>query len=186
MSSELVSVEELILDYLRRWPQEANTANAFLNFIRDERQPFHRETLVGHITSSAWIVDPSGQNVLLTHHKKLNMWIQLGGHADGDSDLLSVALREAQEESGIKRFETVSRSIFDLDIHPIGVHKDVAAHLHYDVRFALKALDTATTISDESHDLHWVSLDEIEKYTAESSMLRMSAKWRVLQDSFQS
>src|SRR5690606_26123820 len=85
--------------YAARWPREEETARLFLALLDDPREPFRRERLAGHFTASCWLVDGAGARVLLTHHRKLGRWLQLGGHADGDRDLARVALREAEEES---------------------------------------------------------------------------------------
>jgi 8-oxo-dGTP pyrophosphatase MutT (NUDIX family) len=105
----------------------------------------------------------------------------LGGHADGDPDVLAVALKEAREESGLEDFEPLGGGIFDLDIHPIPARKDEPEHLHYDVRFVLRAMGpTAYTVSEESHDLRWVRLEEVVGLTEEESMMRMVRKWAAL------
>jgi 8-oxo-dGTP pyrophosphatase MutT (NUDIX family) len=100
-----------------------------------------RELLHGHLTASAWIVNAGHTHALMTHHRKLNRWLQLGGHADGDLDLKRVALREAQEESGLKSIHCLSSAPFDVDVHTIPARADVPEHLHYDVRFLFAADD---------------------------------------------
>src|SRR4051812_47678787 len=85
---------------------------------------YDRENLPGHITGSSWIVDEARQHVLLTHHAKLNKWLQPGGHADGDENILRVSLREAEEETGLKDLRLLSHEPFDIDIHTIPVRKD--------------------------------------------------------------
>jgi 8-oxo-dGTP pyrophosphatase MutT (NUDIX family) len=114
----------------------------------------------------------------MTHHKKLGKWLQLGGHADGESDLLKVALREATEESGIQQFKVLSEEIFDLDIHGIPQNNSELGHLHYDVRFLIEADPTgeAVIISDESHDVSWIQIADVAKLNAEVSIQRMINK----------
>lgn len=146
------------------------------SFVEAFDNCFDRELLVGHITGSAWIVDTSGTKALLTHHKKLNLWVQLGGHADGDSNVQRVAEREAEEESGIKDLRPVASDIFDIDIHEIPARKNEPAHYHYDCRFLLQARSMDYVVSDESHDLKWIPLDQMEAYTTEESVLRMVRK----------
>lgn len=163
--------------YGDRWPEEASTLNSFITFIESYPDCFKRSNDYGHVTGSAWLVDPSGNLVLLTHHKKLNAWVQLGGHADGECNILSVAVREAREESGIHSIEVVSPEIFDIDIHTIPPAGDVNAHLHFDVRYALRAHHINHIKSDESHELVWVDVTAIDSYTSEESMLRMAQKW---------
>ncbi len=172
---------ELLEEYGKRHPEEGGVIGGFLDFVRSEPQCFERTLAKGHITGSAWIVSEDGGEVLLTHHRKLDRWLQLGGHADGDADVLAVALKEAREESGLEDFEPLGGGIFDLDIHPIPARKDEPEHLHYDVRFVLRATGpTAYTVSEESHDLRWVRLEEVVGLTEEKSMLRMVRKWAAL------
>src|SRR5688572_4112798 len=90
-----------LADYRRRWPDEADVIDLFVELLGDAADPFRRERLGGHFTASAWLVARDGRRVLLTHHRKLGMWLQLGGHADGERDFARVALTEAQEESGL-------------------------------------------------------------------------------------
>lgn len=138
---------------------------------------FERTHLPGHITGSAWITDAAHKHVLLVHHAKLNRWMQPGGHADGDENVLGVALREAEEETGLRHFNTVSDIPFDVDIHTIPARKDFPEHLHYDVRFLLEAdSKEQIVVSEESHDVKWVALDALEKFTRERSVLRMKEK----------
>lgn len=163
--------------YGARWPDEAETLHSFIGFIESDPCCFERSNAYGHVTGSAWLVDPTGNLVLLTHHKKLNVWIQLGGHADGESNILSVAIREAKEESGIHSIDAVSLEIFDLDILTVPRAGAMSAHLHFDIRYALQAQHTNHSKSDESHDLVWVDVTKIDAYTSEVSMLRMAQKW---------
>lgn len=146
-------------------------------FVLDNADCFERTLLIGHVTGSAWILDEHNQKTLLTHHRKLNKWLQPGGHADGDSDVSRVALREAREESGLKGLSLASSNIFDIDIHLIPARKDEPEHYHYDCRFLIRCNgDETYSVSDESHDLAWISLVDIEKYTNEVSILRMVEK----------
>ena len=166
-----------LADYAAKHPDETETVGRFIDFVRTEGDCFERSLAVGHVTGSAWIVNADGSQVLLTHHRKLDRWLQLGGHADGDPDVFAVALKEAREESGLSEFEAVIEGIFDLDIHPIPARKSDPEHLHYDVRYLLRATGaTDYVVSDESHDLRWVPLDEVTTLTTEDSMTRMVRK----------
>lgn len=165
--------------YQAQHPAEAETVARFIRFVETQADCFERALLEGHVTGSAWIVDASGTRVLLTHHRKLDAWLQLGGHADGDPDVMAVAVKEAEEESGLCDFEAIAEGIFDLDIHPIPERKGVPEHLHYDVRYVLRANgSTDYVVSEESHDLRWVPLGEVSTLTTDESMLRMVRKWQ--------
>jgi 8-oxo-dGTP pyrophosphatase MutT (NUDIX family) len=166
-----------LADYAAKHPDETETVGRFIDFVRTEGDCFERSLAVGHVTGSAWIVNADGSQVLLTHHRKLDRWLQLGGHADGDPDVFAVAMKEAREESGLSDFEAVIEGIFDLDIHPIPARKSDPEHLHYDVRYLFRATGaTDYVVSDESHDLRWVPLDEVTTLTTEDSMTRMVRK----------
>ena len=166
-------------DYRVRWKNEADTVARFIAFLAAHPDAFARELQIGHVTGSAWVVNRAGTHVLLTHHKKLNLWVQLGGHADGDADVFRVARREAEEESGLESLVPVSRRIFDVDVHEIPARGETPAHLHWDVRYAFRAAGSeAYRVSDESHDLAWIEIKTIDSVTREESMLRMARKWR--------
>lgn len=153
------------------------TRDRLADFVEANPRCFERSLAIGHITGSAWIVNPPRDRFLLTFHSKLNLWLQLGGHADGNPDVLAVALREAREESGLSDVRCLSPEILDLDIHRIPEHRGVAEHYHYDVRFLFEADDAQRlVISDESHDLRWLTRYEIQQLTQEESILRMLRK----------
>lgn len=164
-------------DYQPHDAGERDMYETLMRFVETERDCFERSLRIGHVTGSAWIVNPAHNRVLLTHHRKLDRWLQLGGHADGDPDILAVALREAREESGLPDVRPMSEAIFDVDVHPIPARGAEPRHLHYDVRFLLQADDTAPlVISSESKNLAWVELGEIGRYSSDASITRMAAK----------
>lgn len=148
-----------------------------IRFVETHEDCLLRSCVPGHLTGSAWILSPDRTRTLLTHHHKLDKWLQLGGHADGDPDLLAVALREAREESGLARVRAVSPEIFDLDRHWIPARKTDPGHYHYDLRFLIEA-DPADplVISNESKDLAWVEVARVTALNAEESMARMVRK----------
>jgi 8-oxo-dGTP pyrophosphatase MutT (NUDIX family) len=156
--------------------EAAMTADT-IRFVEAHSDCLQRTQLTGHLTGSAWIVDATRTRTLLTHHRKLDKWLQLGGHADGDSDLRAVAMREAREESGLTKLRAASVVIFDLDRHWIPERKTEPAHWHYDLRFMIEA-DPAEplAVSDESHDLAWVDLARVTSLNPEESMARMVRK----------
>jgi 8-oxo-dGTP pyrophosphatase MutT (NUDIX family) len=164
--------------YARAWPQEEAAIALFRAFMAAHPDAASRERIEGHLTGSAWLVSADGERALLTHHRKLDRWLQLGGHADGDADLANVALREAEEESGLTGL-TVEAAIFDLDRHEIPARGDVPAHWHYDVRYVVSAgASEDFSISEESHALAWRRIEDIAAdAAADDSMLRMARKW---------
>ena len=114
----------------------------------------------------------------MTHHRKLRMWLQLGGHADGEKNLFKVALKEAKEESGIQSLISLDKEIFDIDIHKIPPSKDGISHTHYDVRFLLQAdpISSKITVSDESFDVAWIPTQKVLTLNSEPSIERMLQK----------
>lgn len=163
--------------YRGRWAAEKGVCDQFIEFISGNADCFERNSKEGHVTASAWVVNGAGTHVLLTHHRKLNRWLQLGGHVDGESDVLEGALREVEEESGLTEVAVLGEGIFDLDIHPIPARRDEPEHLHYDVRFLCQATGSEEFIvSDESHALDWVKIEEVGNLANEESMLRMARK----------
>ena len=157
--------------------QEIQFTEQITDFVQENPDCFERTLLIGHVMGSAWIMDKSRQFTFLTHHRKLDKWFQTGGHCDGDSDVLNVALKEAQEETGLADIQIISPEIFDIDIHEIPERKGVPTHLHYDVRFLFEAdMNQAFTVSSESTDLAWVALSEVSKLNNSESIMRMVLK----------
>src|SRR3569833_1207079 len=170
-----------LLQHLARYrtndEHEREMYEALRRFVEQEPRCFKRSLSVGHITGSAWIVDYTRTHVLLTHHRKLDRWLQLGGHADGEAEILNVALREAREESGLAGVQPLHRDIFDVAVHVIPERGNEPRHLHYDVRWLLTAARAAPlVISSESKDLAWVPVIELDRFTNDRSMLRMAEK----------
>ncbi len=168
---------DLLAEYQSIWPGESATIESFDSFVKSGEILQGKNNLKRHITASAFIINSDCSKTLLTHHVKLGIWVQLGGHTQPGEDWLDAALREAHEESGIVDLSVVDQGLFDIDIHAIPERELVPAHDHYDLRFLLKADDSqALTVSDESHDLAWVSLRELDKYSQEVSIKRMADK----------
>jgi len=170
---------------------EEERLSIFENFIEANPKCFERTNLKGHLTGSAMIVRPDLHSVLLTHHRKLGKWLQLGGHADGHPRIHEVAMREGEEESGISRLQFHSYEqqvfpealslesplIFDLDAHFIPTRGKEPEHIHYDVRFLVVAsAEAAHKISDESLDLQWFPIAEARRANPEASMQRQFDK----------
>lgn len=178
-----------LLDLLARYraahPDEAACADRVRALVESHADCFSRSCEPGHVTASAWVLSPDGKRFLLTHHRKLNRWLQLGGHADGDGDVAAVALREAREESGLQdlRFAYAADAPvpIDLDVHPIPARAGEPAHDHHDVRFVLVAAPGQTIFaSDESTALEWFEMDALEEIADDDSVLRLGRKVRRL------
>ena len=167
----------LIDEYQRRYPLETDVTR-LAQFVRRQPRCFERDCFDdGHVTGSAWLVDQSGSRVLLTHHRKLKKWLQLGGHSDGDNDPLAVAQREAEEESGLS-VRPVAQTILDVDIHAIPPRGRDPEHLHYDLRVALEVVGSDRfRVSDESLDLEWIDINDVKRLTIEESVLRLARKF---------
>jgi 8-oxo-dGTP pyrophosphatase MutT (NUDIX family) len=172
------TLERALQRYAVAEPPDDDTAASFRKFLHSVGDVFARSHSAGHFTGSAWLVSTDGERVLLTHHRKLGRWLQLGGHADGDTDLAKVALREAEEESGLTDL-VVEPAIFDLDRHRIPARGDEPKHWHYDVRYVVRATGSEQfAISDESLALAWKSIREIANdASADVSLRRMAGKW---------
>lgn len=156
--------------------EAAMTADT-IAFVETHVDCLLRSCVPGHLTGSAWMVSPDRTRTLLTHHRKLDKWLQLGGHADGDGDLLAVARREAAEESGLAAVRAVSPAIFDVDRHWIPPRKADPGHYHYDLRFLFEADPAAAlAVSSESKDLAWVAIEQVTALNPEESMARMVRK----------
>jgi 8-oxo-dGTP pyrophosphatase MutT (NUDIX family) len=171
----------ILLDLLRKHKgfdeNEAKMLAETIDFVEKYKDCFEREQEIGHVTGSAWIVDKSRSYVLMMHHRKLNKWFQPGGHCDGDNDVLRVAIKEAQEETGVLDIQVVSPEIYDVDVHLIPARKEIEAHYHYDIRFLLEAdKNIPLLINEESNDLAWMKLSEVKSHNDSDSIMRMVYK----------
>ena len=171
-------LQRAFADFGVRHPAQQTLAAEFSALLDDAEDPFARARLEGHFTASAFVVSGDGARTLLTHHRKLGMWLQPGGHADGDRDLARVALRETEEETGLQGVR-VESSIFDLDRHWIPEHKGVPGHWHYDVRYLVHAgADETFLVSEESHALAWQPFSAlVDDGAYDASLRRMALRW---------
>jgi 8-oxo-dGTP pyrophosphatase MutT (NUDIX family) len=178
---------DMLARYRTAFPLEGNVVDRVCALVEEHADCFLRTCRPGHITGAAWILSADRRRSLLTHHRKLDRWLQLGGHADGQWQVEEVALREAREESGMATFDFVPIDgqliPLDVDVHEIPARYNDAgyvvedAHEHYDVRFLLVAHPNQRTfLSDESHDIGWFTPDEVLRLTEEESLLRMLRK----------
>ncbi len=170
MSSQQVpSLMALLENFRRTHPDSATRYNADIisKFAGSVAKPWSRATTQGHLTSSAWVLDITRTYAALVLHRKLDRWLQPGGHIDdADVSWRAAAEREAREETGLRRFlpHATQDALFDVDVHSIPARADEAAHTHYDLRFLLiaevdaTAVDALQTNADEAHDCKWFAL----------------------------
>lgn len=167
----------LLRNYRTLYTEENQFKNEILEFLNSNNIFLGKKNPEGHITGSAWIISKDRKKVLLTHHKKLNKWLQLGGHTEEDETLHEGALREAKEESGLLNVHFLMEDIFDVDVHLIPERKNEKGHYHYDIRFLLEEDGfEELAISKESNDLRWIDLNKIVDYSDSKSILRMVEK----------
>lgn len=172
---------KLLENYYPINQEEIDYKSRMLTFIKKNEKCFERTLEEGHFTASAWLLNKSGTHTLLMHHTKLDIWVQLGGHCDGDSNVLAVAIKEASEESGILAIKPVHENIFDIDIHLIPENKNQKFHYHYDVRFLLQVENHDEIQSNrESKELRWIDKNIKNLPTKKLSVTRMFNKWLLL------
>lgn len=162
--------------------QEKKDIAAMLTFLEGGRSCFYRENIAGHMTASAWIVNRDRTKTLFCYHKLYDSWSWIGGHADGDTDLLQVALKEAREETGVNAVP-VSGDILSVEILTVSGHMKkgeyIPGHLHYNVTYLLEADENAPLkiAPEENSALRWLCFDEIKKASTEKWMVdRVYAK----------
>jgi len=169
-------------DDLHRYPPldpiEAGHLARMAALIADEGDPFDGARFTpGHFTASAFVLSPSGRELLLIHHAKLGLWLQPGGHIEpGDASVLEAAQREVLEEVGIRDLELDHDGIFDVDVHVIPARRDQLEHEHFDVRFLFRARSRAFSASDEVLSAKWGALSEIADTGTDESVLRAVRK----------
>jgi len=181
-SSDTKNIRHLVQSYGPLDFREKVYKEQMLGFIEHSQNHFDRANKLGHFTASALVTNNDLSKYLLMHHKKLNRWLQLGGHCDGDNDVVKVALKESEEESGIDGFKLYSKKIFDLDIHFIPANKVEVAHYHFDCRFLLIARDTMVKKNKESNKLEWFDLKDSIYPTDNLSIIRMLDKLQKLKE----
>lgn len=171
----------LLRSFAANVPEQAVLAREFEGFATGGPTVFTRAHLAGHFTGSAFVVSADGQRALLLHHSKLQRWLQPGGHADGDTDLASVALREAEEETGLAGLR-VDADIFDLDRHTIPARGAEPEHQHWDVRHLVRCTsDETPRINSESKAFAWRDIAELAgDGSLDPSIRRMAARWLAL------
>ena len=153
--------------------QEQRDQALILDFLEKNGDAFLRSNLLAHMTASSWIVNPERTKTLMVYHNLYDSWSWTGGHADGETDLLSVALREAREETGIAHVRPLSPEIFSLEVLTVDGHEKrgeyVPSHLHMNVTYLLEAeeSDTLHVCREENSGVAWFTLEEALKASSE-------------------
>jgi len=169
---------------------EAETVARIRDLISQREDCLLRTCAPGHVTASAWIVSHDLSRFLLTHHAKLDRWLQLGGHVDGEPRVHDAALREAREESGMQEFSFFpvpgrdageGPMALDLDVHVIPERGEEPEHEHHDIRFLLIAAPAQElVVSSESKDVRWFPFDDLDRVAGDESVARLGRKARTL------
>ncbi len=153
--------------------QEERDKALILWFLDHNPDAFLRSNTLAHMTASAWAVNPARDKVLMIYHRIYDSWSWTGGHADGESDLLKVALRELREETGVRHLHPVSEDIFSLEVLTVDGHEKrgeyVSSHLHLNVTYLIEAdeRDALHICEAENSGVRWFSLDEALKASSE-------------------
>lgn len=169
----------MMLDYHKTvFEEEMKHRYDVFNFVRSNKNYWQRSNLEGHVTGSAWVLHPQGDSVLLIHHKKLDRWLQPGGHVDAEDETIwATAHRELIEETGLEDVTMPSNHVFDVDVHEIPARGEVPAHFHYDLRFFFQANSEVLKADfTEVKNIRWVPLLDLIGDETEQSIRRMAMK----------
>lgn len=177
-----MNLKEQIEKYVPYNEQEENDKEMMLEYINTFEDVLTRENRMCHFTASNWIVNKERTKVLMIYHNIYNSWAWTGGHADGDCDLLHVALKEAEEETGLKNLKVLSDGIYGIQILTVDSHikrgKFVPSHLHLDCCFLLEADENEMLKikKDENSAVKWIDIDKATEITNEEKMKPVYAK----------
>ena len=173
---------ESIKKYITYNEQEMKDKETIIKCVKMFDDVLTRDNEIVHITSSGFVVNKIRNKLLMVHHNIFNSWSITGGHADGENDLLAVAIKEVKEETGVQKIWTVTSDIFSLDILPVLGHirreKYVSAHLHLSVTYLLEADENELLIvkADENSDVKWIPINEVNIYSNEPHMQKVYEK----------
>ena len=169
---------EAIERFVPKCEQEERDRELMLHFLRNNPDAYLRSNTMAHMTASSWVISPDGKHIVMVYHNIYNSWAWTGGHADGDHDLLAVAIREAQEETGLQHLKPVGDGILSLECLTVDGHvkrgKYVSSHLHLNVTYLLRAEETEVREKpDENSAVGW--------FTPEEALAASSEPWMVEQ-----
>ena len=171
------SLHALLNSYTSADTDELEMLADIKSFVSANPDCFERSLASGHVTASGWVISPARDKVLLMHHRKLDRWFQPGGHCDGDPDVVAVAAKEVEEETGLMNVKLLQQGIFDVDIHLIPASSKDAAHNHYDIRLLFEADPSEElVINIESREIKWLPIQEISYLNDSESIMRMVRK----------
>lgn len=171
------SLTKQIQNYIPKCEQEEKDKEIMLNFLMSNNNALIRENKIAHFTASSWIVNPKRDKVLMIYHNIYDSWAWTGGHADGEEDLLSVAIREAKEETGIETIEPISNEPFSLEILTVDGHvkrgEYVPSHLHLNLTFLMVADENQQLKikEDENQGVRWIPITKIRNFVSELWMM---------------
>lgn len=178
----MIVYRRLFADYLPVNEQEEKDKELILSFINKNNDALSRDNLTAHVTASAFVINKTMEKILFVYHKIYNSWSWVGGHNDGDPDLLKVAIKEAKEETGVTEIEPYQDSIFTLDVIYVPNHikkgRYVSDHLHLNAAFLLFAddLQKLTVNLQETKDVRWFYISEVLDYVSEPRMIPVYQK----------
>lgn len=172
----IFDLKEELSRYTPENEQEKSDKKIMLDLLEKERNIFTRDNKIAHFTASSWVINEDRSKILMIHHNIYNSWSWTGGHADGEENLLKVAISEAKEETGLKIIKSLSQNIFSIEILTVNGHiknnKYISAHLHLNVTYLLEAndRDRLSVKSDENSGVKWVKIDDVENISNEANM----------------
>lgn len=170
---------DLLQNHQTSFSEEIEFRKQIIEFLEQNDDFALRSNLTGQLTGSAWVVNKERTKVLLIHHKKLNKWLQIGGHIEAtDKTIEETILREIKEESGLKGLKLLSSSIYDIDIHTIPQKKEIAEHLHFDIRLIVEADENEILLpqDEEILDIKWYSVNEVQNLAEATISINQSMK----------
>lgn len=183
-------LKELIRAYVPWDEQEEKDRKLILDFMEGQPDCLERSNEIAHFTASAWVLNPGKDRVLMVYHNLYDSWSWTGGHADGEEDLLEVAIREVGEETGLTRLAPVSESIYSLEIITVDGHwkkgRYVSSHLHLNLTWLLEALEEQELCSnpEENSGVRWMGFEEAVESSSEPWMRRVYRKLNAKLDSW--